>query len=110
MIFRLSQNVKAITALVSEALRHSHKLETIIEKSELFKNEVALSKQSQLTKILITELLWGKKKLGGGSKPVITILSYQSKLEKYLTKLESDAGEGNCIYVYTLNNPLHFKC
>lgn len=41
-----------------------------------------------LTKILITELLWGKKRLGGESKPVTTVLSYREKFDKVINKIE----------------------
>ncbi|CAL8094582.1 unnamed protein product [Orchesella dallaii] len=82
-------NIKALTALVSEALKHSRQLEVVMKKSKLLKNEVGLSKQTYLAKILITELLWGKKRLGGESKPVVTVLSYKDKFEKALAKLES---------------------
>jgi len=82
------QNVKALTALVSEALRHRQKLEVLITKSKISENEPALFKQIHLVQILITELIWGKKRLGGESKPVVTIGSYQEKFEKILNKLE----------------------
>ncbi|ODM95192.1 putative 28S rRNA (cytosine-C(5))-methyltransferase [Orchesella cincta] len=82
-------NIKALTALVSEALKHSQQLDVVMKKSKILKNEIGLSKQTYLAKILITELLWGKKRLGGESKPVVTVVSYQDKFEKALAKLES---------------------
>lgn len=66
----------------------------IIEKSKLFKKEIGLSKQVHLTKVLITEMLWGKQRLGGESKPVITVASYREKFEKVLGKIDSKANEG----------------
>lgn len=40
-----------------------------------------------LARILITELLWGKKRLAGDAKPIQTILSYETKLKSILDKL-----------------------
>jgi len=41
-----------------------------------------------LAKILITELIWGKKRLGGDAKPVQTIMKYQEKFNSILSKIE----------------------
>lgn len=102
------QNVKAITALVSEALRHSSQLEVILNKSKIFEKEEGLSKQKHLTKILITELLWGKKRLGGESKPVATVISYQEKFDKVLKMLEQQEslGEGKLTLLTRMGDSL----
>lgn len=41
-----------------------------------------------LTRVLITELLWGKQRLPGLSKPIQTILAYEDTLRKELQTLE----------------------
>jgi len=41
-----------------------------------------------LAKILITELLWGKKRLGGEAKPIVTIRKYENKFHSILIKIE----------------------
>lgn len=40
---------------------------------------------SWLAKVLIVELLWGKKRLSGQSKPVQTILGYEQILKAHLS-------------------------
>jgi hypothetical protein len=74
--------------LVSETLKHTELLEKLLSKSKILENEKALSFQVPLTKILITELLWGKQRLGGEAKPMLTIASYKEKFDKIISKLE----------------------
>lgn len=73
-------NVKAIFALVSEAVQHGTDLESVLEQTDMLAKEKPLD--SCLARILITELLWGKNVLPGQSRPVETVLKYESRLKK----------------------------
>ncbi|XP_046994813.1 28S rRNA (cytosine-C(5))-methyltransferase [Schistocerca americana] len=73
-------NIKALYALVVEALRHAKVLDYVIEKSEILLKEERLD--PSLARILISELLWGKRQLPGNSKPVETVISYKDELVK----------------------------
>lgn len=58
---------------------------------QLFHNTNILIEQPRLdpwlARVLITELLWGKKCLKGHSKPVLTVLAYEKKLQQELKNL-----------------------
>lgn len=73
---------------------------------QLFHNTNILIEQPRLdpwlARVLITELLWGKKCLKGHSKPVLTVLAYEKKLQQelknlnYIETLISHKEKGNC--------------
>ncbi|KAJ8683075.1 hypothetical protein QAD02_018867 [Eretmocerus hayati] len=86
-------NVQGIYALVSEALQHCKELDFIIEQTQILVENPRFD--PWLAKILITELLWGKKRLASDAKPVLTILEYKEKLQKALLQ-NSDAAAGPC--------------
>ena len=73
-------NVKALLALVNECVRYENRLLNAFNDVDLLKNEKPLDQSLAL--ILATELLIGKKTLPGESKPILTLLRYQSTLEK----------------------------
>ncbi len=75
-----------MTALVSETLRHSVQLETLLTKAKIREQEPGLA--IPLAKILITELIWGKRRLAGEAKPLQTIVKYQEKFNSILSKIE----------------------
>lgn len=64
-------------ALVLQTLQNDDNLNSIIRNTKILVNEPRLD--PWLARILITELLWGKKKIPGDSKPVKTVLTYQDK-------------------------------
>ncbi|CAH0555328.1 unnamed protein product [Brassicogethes aeneus] len=68
-------NIKAIYALVVEAIHRDSELNKLIERSEILKKEPRFD--PWLARILITELLFGKLKLPGESKPIKTVLAYE---------------------------------
>jgi len=69
-------------------LRALPQLDQLISKTEILIEQPRLD--PWLTRVLITELLWGKKCLGSDSKPVLTLLSYEYKLREEARNL-------NCI-------------
>ena len=73
-------NVKALFALVNECVRNEKRLLDAFDEIDLLGQEKPLDKNLAL--ILATELLLGKKTLPGESKPIQTLLRYQSRLEK----------------------------
>lgn len=94
-----------------ESIHNIHVLNLLIEKSGILAKEERLD--PWLAKILITELLWGKKHLGGDSKPVKTVLSYKQKLLNVLNSSDvcgiknEKKNTGNyCIYFAGLSNAM----
>ncbi|XP_023322278.1 probable 28S rRNA (cytosine-C(5))-methyltransferase isoform X2 [Eurytemora carolleeae] len=83
-------NLKAIFALVMEALNHTKAIEAATNKIELFTKEPRF--QKELAFVLITELLFGKKVLPGRSIPVLTLQKYKNQLENNLKGLENLSG------------------
>jgi putative methyltransferase len=63
-------------------------LDQLISKTEILTEQPRLD--PWLARVLITELLWGKKCLGSNSKPIVTLLSYEYKLREEARNL-------NCI-------------
>ncbi|KAK9891044.1 hypothetical protein WA026_013372 [Henosepilachna vigintioctopunctata] len=76
-------NIKAVYALVVETFKREAVIEDLIEKSKLFEKEPRFD--PWLAKILICEMLWGKNKMKGDSKPVKTILEYEKLLKIFLS-------------------------
>jgi len=75
-------NIKAIFALVTEAVNHAGKIQEAADHIELFVKEPRF--QRDLAFVLISELLFGKKILPGTSLPVLTLNKYKKPLEKCL--------------------------
>lgn len=75
-------NLKAVYALVTECVNHRDELEKATATVKLFEKEPGLSQY--LAFILITELVWGKERLPGSSRPVETVLRFESVLKKHL--------------------------
>lgn len=67
-----------------------------------------------LARVLVTELLWGKKCLKSHSKPVLTVLTYEKKLQEELKNLNyietsiSYKQKGNYIISLLIIIYLHF--
>lgn len=54
-----------------------------------------------LAKILISELLWGKKQLPKSeAKPILTILAYEQAFHAHLSDSSRDSFPGNSILTY----------
>lgn len=105
------QNLKAIYALVLEAVVRFSELTSLLEKSGLLKEDRL---DVWLARILVTELLWGKKQLLSDCKPVQTVLSYQDVFNKLLGGTECDAKrkslkKGNNLFYFTDICTLRFR-
>ncbi|XP_017760729.1 PREDICTED: probable 28S rRNA (cytosine-C(5))-methyltransferase isoform X2 [Eufriesea mexicana] len=81
----INKNVSAIYSLCLNTLRKEEHLNHLIKKTNILVTEPRLD--VWLAKILITELLWGKKTLKTECKPVLTILNYEQKLRKELNNI-----------------------
>ncbi|XP_012251799.2 28S rRNA (cytosine-C(5))-methyltransferase [Athalia rosae] len=79
---RKHPNIKALYALALTSLQHGSQLDQLIRRTKILTNEPRLD--PWLARVLITELLWGKKHLNNDSKPVQTILSYEKQLKEEL--------------------------
>lgn len=90
---------------MSETLHHCKELQSIIDQTNILVENPRFD--PWLARVLITELLWGKKVLKSEAKPVVTVLNYKEKLQQALVQnLDAavdpcDKKKGNCFkYVY----------
>ncbi|XP_001605827.2 probable 28S rRNA (cytosine-C(5))-methyltransferase [Nasonia vitripennis] len=86
-------NVQGIYALVSETLHHCKELQSIIDQTEILIENPRFD--PWLARVLITELLWGKKVLKSEAKPILTVLNYKEKLQQALVQ-NPDAAVDPC--------------
>ncbi|XP_037028105.1 28S rRNA (cytosine-C(5))-methyltransferase isoform X3 [Bradysia coprophila] len=75
-------------ALIAKISKNKPKLDLLIEKSSILRNEPRLDQYMCL--VLMTELLFGAQKLNGQSKPVQCVLGYESKFQDILKDINSD--------------------
>lgn len=78
------QNIKALYALVTEALKHWSVLECLINESNILIEEPKFNVWH--VRILVTELFFGKKELDNEHEFVQTFLKYENKFRKILSK------------------------
>lgn len=81
------QNVSAIYSLCLNALQKKEQLNQLLHKTHLLINEPRLD--PWLARILITELLWGKKVLKAECRPAQTIRSYENLLKDELSTISN---------------------
>lgn len=81
-IFVFSQNTKALYALVVKAIKNGDLLNCIIRCSGFLVKEKRID--PWLARVLITELIWGSKRLPSGSKPCDTVMNYSEEFSKQL--------------------------
>lgn len=81
-----------MVAVFSKYSNHKNEIDEIINQSEILVKEPRLD--PHMCRILITELLFGAKKLNGESKPVQCVRSYESKFNEILLELEKN-GKGH---------------
>lgn len=81
--------------MIVNTFQRTTEIEKLLKKSKLLTKEPRLD--PWLTKILITELLWGKKRLPGKSKPVQTVLAYEQILKAHLSDVSEveEVEQGN---------------
>ncbi|XP_043515780.1 28S rRNA (cytosine-C(5))-methyltransferase isoform X2 [Frieseomelitta varia] len=73
-------NVSGIYALCYKTLAKETQLTYLLNKIKILINEPGLD--PWLARILVTELLWGKKTLKSECKPIQTVLAYEQKLRE----------------------------
>lgn len=76
------QKTNRLYALIAKISKNKATLDRLIEGSEILSKEQRLDKY--MCYVLMTELLFGAKKLPGESKPVQCVLSYKDKFEELL--------------------------
>lgn len=99
-----------MNALVFETLKHARVLDILIQRTSILFNEPRLD--PWLARVLMTELLWGKKdKLVSDAKPVKTILTYSKKFQAVLrdlsTGMPEQLKEGNS-YIFVCCRSLQY--
>nr|CAD7464395.1 unnamed protein product [Timema tahoe] len=81
-------NIKGLYGLVSETLSRGTILDILLEKTEILTREEYLNKDPWIVRVLVTELLWRKKRLLSGASRVQTVLLYEPKLKAELKTAE----------------------
>ncbi|XP_068082524.1 28S rRNA (cytosine-C(5))-methyltransferase isoform X2 [Anabrus simplex] len=66
-------------------------LDVLFEKTKFLENEYHVN--PWLPSVLVTELLWGKEKLPGESKPVKSVLKYETTFRKLLSSHHFQVGQ-----------------
>lgn len=59
----------------------------MLERSKILENESRLDKY--LCYVLVTELMFGAKKLNGESKPVLCVSGYEDRFKEILAEIQS---------------------
>lgn len=83
-------DVNKLYAIIGKIMANQGLLTRLIEECEIFKQEPRLD--PYLGRILIAEMLIGKQQLNGRSKPVETVLKYETKLRELYAKITETTG------------------
>ena len=86
-------------ALTTETIKHGDQIDSMMKRLELFEKEPRLD--PYLAAVLITELLWGKMKLPGKSKPEKTILAYSDSFDIKVNNMEDTGCKGKFILFFS---------
>ncbi|KAH8337403.1 hypothetical protein KR059_009086 [Drosophila kikkawai] len=78
-----SQRVRSLQAVLKHYSDNRGAVDNAIEETGLLKDNPNLD--ACLAKVLVTELIFGRKQLNGESRPVQTVRSYQEKLQQAIT-------------------------
>ncbi|CAG9819181.1 unnamed protein product [Phaedon cochleariae] len=76
-------NIKALYALVSTLYQRQGEIDRLLKRSQFLEKEPR--SDIWLSKILIVELLWGRKTLPGQSKPENTVRAYEQIFKAHLS-------------------------
>lgn len=77
----------SMSKLIQLIQSHEAQMEEVLTRTQLFEKEKQLS--PWLGRILVAELLFGRKQLNGYSKPVMCVLSHRKELEDALANAET---------------------
>lgn len=80
--------MQGVYALAFNTVRHGDQLNQLIRKTQILFKEQRLD--PWLTRVLITELIWGKQCLKSESKPIQTVLSYENSLREEMKNITED--------------------
>ncbi|XP_011644194.1 probable 28S rRNA (cytosine-C(5))-methyltransferase [Pogonomyrmex barbatus] len=80
------QNVAGIYGLSVNTLQALSRIDLLLHKTQILTEQPRLD--PWLARVLVTELLWRNKCLKSRSKPVLTILAYESKLREEFKSFE----------------------
>lgn len=80
--------MQGVYALAFNTVRHGDQLNQLIRKTQILFKEQRLD--PWLTRVLITELIWGKQCLKSESKPIQTVISYEKELREEMKNITED--------------------
>ncbi|XP_065156024.1 28S rRNA (cytosine-C(5))-methyltransferase [Atheta coriaria] len=79
-------NKKAIYALVLTTIQRDTQIDFLMKKAQFLTKEPGI--QVPLAKVLIAELLWGKKRLASECRPVKTVLAYEQIFQAHSSDIK----------------------
>lgn len=75
-------------ALITKISNNKDTIDELLKRSKILERENRLDKY--LCYVLVTELIFGAKKLNGESKPVLCVAAYEDQFKQILVELESE--------------------
>lgn len=79
-------------ALITKISKNKETLDALLEKSKILEKENRLDKY--LCYVLVTELMFGAKKLNGESKPVLCVGTYEDQFKQILAEIQNEKSAG----------------
>lgn len=75
-------------ALIAKISKNKNTIDALLDRSKILENENRLDKY--LCYVLVTELMFGAKKLNGESKPVLCVSSYEDRFNEILAEIQNE--------------------
>lgn len=91
--------------MITKISKNKDTIDKLLERSQILEKENRLDKY--LCYVLVTELIFGAKKLNGESKPVLCVSGYEERFKEILAEIENgetsgearqDGGKVDCEY------------
>lgn len=86
--------------MISKFSKHKDTIDALLDRSQILEKENRLDKY--MCYVLVTELIFGAKKLNGESKPVLCVSSYENRFNEILAEItngeesKSISGSNQC--------------
>lgn len=88
--------------MVATTLQRSNELNLLLKRTHLLEKESRFD--PWLARVLISELVWGKKQLPkSDAKPIVTVLGYEQAFHAHLSDTSVDISPGKVMFYFSLN-------
>lgn len=78
--------------MITKISKNKDTIDKLLERSQILEKENRLDKY--LCYVLVTELIFGAKKLNGESKPVLCVSGYEERFKEILAEIENGETSG----------------